>query len=254
MFLRIAAIAIVLVVLAGCSPSRGIYHTVQQGQTLYRIARTYEIDERQLARLNGIEDPTRLRVGERLFIPGVERPRPVPATVSASPADGSPAAPAPQRKPVAAAPAPKPPPAAGRPPGKAAAEPAKPPLPPRSGQFIWPLRGPIVQNFGTTGNRTCKGVEIATPEATPVLAAASGRVTYSGTGIPGYGHLVILRHEDSFFTVYGYNQKTLVEAGAVVKQGERIALSGIPPGGGRPRLHFEIRHGRAALNPIFYLP
>lgn len=249
--MRILVIVVILALLAGCAPSRGVYHTVKSGQTLFRIARTYEVDERYLARLNGVEDPARLRVGQRLFIPGVDRLRPVPATVKATASPSAAVTPAPQP--------PKTPP--GRPPGKAVAPaPASPPaVSDRSkaigkGKFSWPLRGAVLRQFGSHDNRTCNGLEIAAPEGTPVLAAAAGRVTYSGNGIRGFGHLVILRHDDSFFTVYGYNRKNLVETGAFVSQGERIALSGIPPGGGQPRLHFEIRQGREPINPFFYLP
>jgi lipoprotein NlpD len=97
-------------------------------------------------------------------------------------------------------------------------------------------------------------VEIGVPEETPIQAAAAGQVTYSGDGIRGYGNLIIIRHDDSFFTVYGFNRKNLVASGAFVNQGEKIALSGCPPSGGKPRLHFEIRQGKAPVNPIFYLP
>jgi LysM repeat protein len=64
----------------GCAPHQGIYHTVEPGQTLYRISRTYGVDEKHLARLNGIEDPNHLRVGQRVFVPGVSKERTVPAT------------------------------------------------------------------------------------------------------------------------------------------------------------------------------
>ena len=77
---------------------------------------------------------------------------------------------------------------------------------------------------------------------------------YSGDGVNGYGFLVILQHENNLFTVYGFNQKNFVKQGDFVRKGERIALSGTPPSGGKARLHFEVRKGKVAVNPILYLP
>lgn len=111
-----------------------------------------------------------------------------------------------------------------------------------------------MKDFCATGTDPCKGLEIEAPRGTPIMAAAAGHVIYSGDGIRGYGNLIILKHENSFFTVYGYNDRNLVKNGAYVGKGERIALSGSPPGGGLPRLHFEIRFGKKSLDPTFYLP
>jgi lipoprotein NlpD len=112
----------------------------------------------------------------------------------------------------------------------------------------------VLNKFGAQGQNVYKGIEIDVPEGTSVVAAASGKVIYSGNAIPGYGNLVILEHSDSYFSVYGYNQKTLVKSDDHVGQGEKIALSGLPPNGQSARLHFEIRKGKSAVNPILYLP
>ncbi|NIP49282.1 MAG: M23 family metallopeptidase, partial [Gammaproteobacteria bacterium] len=87
-----------------------------------------------------------------------------------------------------------------------------------------------------------------------VKAAASGKVIYSGNAIPGYGNLIILEHSNNFFSVYGFNDKNLVKMDDFVGQGDRIALSGLPPNGQSARLYFEIRKGKTAVNPILYLP
>ncbi|NJC88345.1 MAG: hypothetical protein FIB02_07405, partial [Desulfuromonas sp.] len=120
--------------------------------------------------------------------------------------------------------------------------------------FVWPVRGQVVTEFGTIEGKSSKGVEIAVPHGTPVTAAAAGKVIYCGNGIRGYGNLIILEHADNYFTVYGFNAKNLVAIDSFVGQGDRIALSGAPAGGKSPRLHFEIRKGKTAANPIFYLP
>jgi lipoprotein NlpD len=122
-------------------------------------------------------------------------------------------------------------------------------------KFNWPLKGPVVRPFSSAAEAGAgRGIEIAAQPGTAVLAAEAGRVIYSGDGVSGYGHLVILQHDNQLFTVYGFNQRNLVNQGAFVSRGERIALSGTPPAGGEPRLHFEVRSGKEPVNPQLYLP
>lgn len=251
--IRILVTVILVVVLGGCSAHRGVYHTVREGQTLYRISRTYNVDERFLARINGISDPTRLPVGQRLFIPGAEHTKPVASTAPGNPAPVPPSNTSPkpslrQTQEASTAMSPKTdifhaPQVTGK---KSSAI--------SKGKFSWPLKGKIVKEFTAETGAPTKGIEIASNPGSPVLSAAAGKVIYSGNGISGYGNLIILKHDDSFFTVYAYNQKNLVETGGFVSKAQRIAFSGAPPGGESPRLHFEIRQGKKAVNPIFYLP
>jgi len=242
-----------VLLLTGCA-SRGVYHIVRPGQTLYRIAKTYGQDEKKLAAINRIKDPTQLAVGERLYIPGASR------VLKVQPTDPPKAPPAPK--------VPQPPKTRTTKPsvtGKTltkAKKPATKPLPegkipgppPAPGTFLWPVRGRVIGEFGSAEGKSSKGLEIAVPHGTPVTAAAAGKVIYSNSGIRGYGNLVILEHADNYFTVYGYNTKNLVKVGSFVGQGEKLALSGTPPDGKTPRLHFEIRKGKTAVNPIFFLP
>jgi lipoprotein NlpD len=261
MTVRILVLFLLLLLPGACSSPRGVYHTVHEGQTLYRIGKAYEVDERYLARVNRIDDPAQLRVGTRIYIPGADRvkevpalARPVPPAPPASPVPKPPTAvkkatpvPAPaarqQKKPPTGI---KPSPAIGAPVGKPAAV--------VKGKFGWPLKGTLLKGFDGVGGSPTKGVEISAAPGSPVLSAAAGRVIYSGDGIRTYGNLIILRHDNDFFKVYGFNQKNIVDAGAFVSKGERIALSGAPPAGGKPRLYFEIRRGKEPVNPIFYLP
>ena len=234
--------------MAACAPT-GIYHTVQPGQTLYRIAKTYDIDEDRLARINRIKDPKQLRASQKLFIPGVTQLRKVPATTSssaaASPRTSTPSSAKPSKpKATASTPAAK----------KTVAKTSPRTDKPVKGIFVWPVKGKVLNKFGTQGQKIYKGIEISVPKGTAVVAAASGKVIYSGNAISGYGNLVILEHSDSYFSVYGYNHKTLVKMDDHVGQGEKIALSGLPPNGQSARLHFEIRKGKSAVNPILYLP
>jgi len=238
-----------LLILAACARP-GVYHVVEPGQTLYRIARTYRVDEASLAKANRISDPTRLEVGQRLYIPGATRTLRVPTSVS--PQTSSPSKSPSKRQVSPTSPAVKAKPGTKQAPnlGKAEVIPGPPPAP---GTFAWPVRGQVVTEFGAGGGQSQKGIEIAVPPGTPVAAAAAGKVIYSGE-IRGYGNLVILEHADNFFTVYGFNMKNLVAVDSFVGQGDRIALSGSPSGGKSPRLHFEIRKGKTAANPIFFLP
>ena len=232
-----------------CAPT-GIYHTVKPGQTLYRIAMTYNVDENRLAQINNIKDPAQLKVNQKVFIPGVTQLRNVPATVARPSTARGPAQTTSSRASTA-----KPAKAAQKP---SAAKPAAPQTDlsskPAKGIFIWPAKGKILNKFGSQSQKVYKGIEIGVPKGTKVVAAASGKVIYSGNAIAGYGNLVIVEHSDSFFSVYGYNQKNLVKMYDFVGQGDEIALSGVPPNGQSARLHFEIRKGKSAVNPILYLP
>ena len=228
----------------------GIYHTVKPGQTLYRISRTYEIDAAYLARVNAISDPSQMPIGTRLFVPGAERVLRVPVV---KPQNTIKAVTAPVKKKVF--------PSFRQQPEvkKSKSVVARPQLSKIKATQLkkmqWPLRGKIVRSFSKKAKAgSGKGMEIAVRSGSDVTAAAAGKVIYSGDGVNGYAFLIILQHENDLFTVYGFNRKNLVRQGDFVSQGERIALSGIPPAGGLPRLHFEVRKGKLAVNPMLYLP
>ncbi len=242
-----------LLLMVACAPT-GIYHTVKPGQTLYRIAKIYEIDEARLASINRIKDPKQLKASQKLFIPGVTQLRKVPATatisrsssprVTSSPSTTKKTSTTKISKPVVKRPGAK---------KSAATKPIRS-AKPAKGLFIWPAKGKLLNKFGTQNKNVYKGIEIGVPKGSKVVAAASGKVIYSGNAIPGYGNLVILEHSNSYFSIYGYNQKNLVKQNDHVGQGEKVALSGLPPNGESARLHFEIRKGKSAVNPILYLP
>ena len=237
--------------ISGCDA--GVYHTVKSGQTLYRISRTYNIDEDYLAKVNGIYDPSQIPVGTRIFIPGADQILSVPVV---KPKTST----AKQTQKVST---------------KAAVKKKNPPrrptvrkAPPRIAKkkvvksqattlkkLQWPLRGKILRRFSSQAKAgSGRGIEIEARSGSTVQAAEAGKVIYSGDGVNGYAFLVILQHENDLFTVYGFNRKTLVRQGDFVSRGERIALSGTPPSGGLPRLHFEVRKGKRAVNPMKYLP
>lgn len=262
MAVRFLLVLLAVMVVMACSSTGGIYHRVQPGQTLYSISRSYGVDERYLARINGINDPTLLQVGQQLYIPGAKHTRRVPVTVPVAEGrqDVPPTArksPPPQPKKAATVPT-RPAPPAQAAVERGQARPGKTvtgPPPVGRGRFVWPLKGSLLKKFGSkSGGTLCKGLEISAALGAPVRSAAAGKVIYSGDGISGYGNLIIVRHDDSFFTVYGFNQKNLVTSGAFVSRGQQIARAGVPPKGGSPRLYFEIRYGKKPVDPTFYLP
>lgn len=242
----------------------GIY-AVQRGDTLYSIALAFGVDHRDLARWNGLADPTQIRVGQELRVtappestvatvtpvtPGGTtevRPLPPPGGAAQSPEPAIPAAPAVPASPAAPpSAAPAPPPVAVAPPPKA----TEPERPADGLQWQWPAPGKVIEGFDGPRN---KGIDIAGNEGAPVLAAADGEVVYVGSAVRGYGNLVIVRHTDEFITAYAHNSKVIVREKQQVKRGQKIAELGRSDAD-RPKLHFEVRHQGKPVDPIKYLP
>lgn len=240
--------------LAGCS-TPGIYHSVQSGETLGQIARAYGRSEAQLARVNGIDSPLPLQKGDRLFIPGATSLRRTTAKTQSeakfNPLAGQ-AVTMSGRHPALRQNLPGKDDNGGE---KTGAQRKNIALPERvDGRFSWPLQGSVLRRFGDQNPFPCKGIEISALPGTPVLAAAAGRVIYSGDGISSFGNMIILRHDGDFYTVYAFAQKNFAKVGSFVSQNERIALSGVPPQNRSPRLYFELRYHKEPVNPTFYLP
>ncbi|RMF12264.1 MAG: M23 family metallopeptidase [Candidatus Dadabacteria bacterium] len=244
-------LALAVALLAGCGTPFGIYHEVRPGQTLYRIARTYGVDPAKLQRLNRIQDPTRIRPGDMIFVPGADRTREVPtmptggkrtATTTRStqpPPKGSSGAR--ERVEIASRP-------------KATSTPKSTWSGGDAPKLIWPVpKGEVSSGFGQRDGAPHDGVDIRAPEGSPVLAAADGRVIYSGDGLKGYGNLIIVRHQGSWATVYAHNKENLVNKGDFVVQGQKIATVGQTGRASGPHLHFEVRFGKAPKNPLQYL-
>jgi murein DD-endopeptidase MepM/ murein hydrolase activator NlpD len=239
-------------------------HLVRPGDTLSTVARQYGVDTSTLAATNHLTPPYVIRTGETLILPApVETARAMPAPTPPTAAPPPAAAPAP----LAAldgppAPGAAPPPAAPQS-APAAAEPMPPPQtaslpPPVAGAgkgFVWPVRGRVVSSYGTTPDGTHNdGINIAAAEGTPVVAADAGEVAYAGNELKGYGNLILVRHANGFITAYAHNQMLLVKRGDKVARGQEIARVGATGAVAEPQLHFEIRRGARALDPMDYLP
>ncbi|MDX1386109.1 MAG: M23 family metallopeptidase [bacterium] len=119
--------------------------------------------------------------------------------------------------------------------------------------FKWPLFAPVSSGYGPRWGRFHEGIDIDGDFGDSILAAAPGRVVYSGK-LGGYGRLVVIRHDNGFFTAYAHNKKNLVKKGKKVNQGERIALVGSSGRSTGSHLHFEIRDKKGTYDPLAFLP
>jgi murein DD-endopeptidase MepM/ murein hydrolase activator NlpD len=127
------------------------------------------------------------------------------------------------------------------------------PKPPqRSGRgFLWPVKGKVLAGYGTTGKGLHNdGLNIAAPRGAAVKAAENGVVVYAGNELKGFGNLLLLKHEGGWVTAYAHNDQLLVGRGDSVKRGQPIARVGSSGNVQSPQLHFEIRKGTKAVDPV----
>ena len=212
-------------------------HTVTHGDTLSRVAQRFGVSAREVAVANGLAPDAPLRVGSRLTIPVktpvAARGQKVPDAHAPEPA---PARPAPGTAIVATA---------------QVVTPVEPPGP----GFRWPVRGRIVNNFGSRVNGSVNdGIDLAVPEGTLVRAADDGVVAYASNELKGYGNLVLVRHPNGFVTAYANGSEFLVKRNDQVRKGQVIMKSGQTGSVSAPQLHFEIRKNSAPVDPTQYLP
>ena len=215
---------------------KGVWHTIEPGQTFYRICKTYGADPKAVAKANHLADPTQIRVGQQLYIPGATR------VLKVEPYPGFKGAPA-----QAAGPGPAP---AKRQPQ------AMDPLAPKPGsvQLLWPVpNGILFSPYGQRNGVMHDGVDISAPAGSPVLAADDGKVTYSGNTVRGYGNMIVIKHAGNLATVYAHNRKNLAREGDLVRRGQQIAEVGDTGRATGSHCHFEVRVGKQAVNPLFYL-
>ena len=125
----------------------------------------------------------------------------------------------------------------------------------RSAKFVWPVSGKVISTFGATGKgRKNDGINISAPLGTAVKAGDKGVVAYAGNGLKGFGNLILIKHPDGYITAYAHTDQMLVKKGQNVARGEKIATVGKTGGVTTPQLHFEVRAGKKAVNPKNYLP
>jgi murein DD-endopeptidase MepM/ murein hydrolase activator NlpD len=233
-------------------------HFVNRGDTLMSIAHRNHISVVALARANGLQPSSKLKLGMRITVPGSRSaaasvPAATPAVVAAAPA----AAVAPAAKMAAAEPVQKarlaqatttPEEVVAEQPAKAAEATGALPT------FRWPVRGRVITSYGAkTNGKQNDGINVAVPEGTPIKAAEDGVVAYSGNELKGYGNLVLVRHANGYVTEYAHASELMVKRGEPIKRGQVIAKSGQSGEVGSPQLHFEIRKGSTPVDPLQFL-
>lgn len=229
----------------GATPSS---YVVRSGDTLYSIAFRYGLDQRELAAWNGISNPNRIRVGQALALTPPAAANRVASSSSAATAPPSRASAGTPPRPASAGTSTT---AAGTSPARSAPA-ARPVTTAGPSAWTWPARGRLVTRFGDRGVLST-GIGIAGQLGQDVVASASGRVVYAGSGLPDYGQLLIIEHDETWLSAYGHNRRLLVGQGDTVTRGQKIAEMGPGPGG-EPRLHFEIRRNGDPLDPLGLLP
>lgn len=245
---------------AGAPGTAQRMHVVQPGDTLLGIARQYGQNLNDLIVWNGLMDPNQLRVGQEIRVSPSVVTGVGTAVAIAQPVEIQPIAPSPGMgdTPVIHNPrggtqpyndqawaAIRPdagiaPPSAVPPPAQTIAD----------ARWLWPATGQVIAGFNEATN---KGVDISGNPGDPVIASAAGQVVYSGSGLRGYGKLVIIKHDDEYLTAYAHNQTLLVKEGDAISKGQRIAELGSTDAD-RPKLHFEIRRQGRPVDPMQYLP
>lgn len=222
-------------------------YTVQRSDTLYSIAFRFGWDWRALAARNNIPAPYTIKVGQVIRFDGGRTPTIVKAPATTSGNGGKPplvAVPT-NTVPIIARPAQPP----------VATTPATTPVQSVSRSatgWAWPTSGALIGKFSSNGSLN-KGIDIGGELGQPVLAASDGSVVYAGSGLRGYGELVIIKHSDTYVSAYGHNRKLLVREGQQVKVGQTIAEMG-STGTDRVKLHFEIRRQGKPVDPLQFLP
>lgn len=229
---RHSASIFLLFVLLACSslPQQSLkgpgWYLVKPTDTLYSIAWRYAIDYQDLARWNGLSDPYIIHPGQQLVLIEPEKlpaSSPLPATVAVETEAGSPV--------------------------------VVKSLTPSYSQVVrwrWPTQGKVLSRF-SANDLERRGIDIAGKIGQPVHAVEDGKVVYSGTGLSGYGNLIIVKHNDTFLSAYAFNRNRLVKEGELVKRGAVIAEMGQGKDN-IPMLHFQIRKQGKPVDPMLYLP
>lgn len=242
-------------------PSDAYVHVIESGESLYTIARRYNVTAQAIIQANGFSSPDKIFVGQKIVIPGKASnlaalgPKGTkPQNLGAPPSDLA-------AKPVAVAsiePEAKLPLATVKPlapaataPTVAAAQPLQQPKtePVLSGadKFRWPISGRVITDFA---NSKGTGINIEAPEGAAVRSAENGQVIYAGSGVEGYGNLILIRHPNGYVSAYAHLKDMNVAKGTVVNRGDNIGTAGKTGSVSKSQLHFELRKGATPVDPL----
>ncbi|MCK9813530.1 MAG: peptidoglycan DD-metalloendopeptidase family protein [Candidatus Pseudomonas colombiensis] len=217
-------------------------YVVRRGDTLFSIAFRYGWDYKALAARNNIPEPFTIHPGQTIRFDGRSGAAPTTVVTTSQSSASSSSKTTVTRRPVGVAPAT---------PSKSTPAPLPPAGPAPTG-WGWPANGILIGKFSSNGSLN-KGIDIAGDLGQPVLAASDGTVVYAGSGLRGYGELVIIKHNETYVSAYGHNRRLLVREGQQVKVGQTIAEMG-STGTDRVKLHFEIRRQGKPVDPLQFLP
>ena len=233
-------------------------HTVRNGETLFSLGRSYGLHPYKIADLNGLSHNASLITGQKLRIPGGKSAERLEDNESFEPRQEQAAGYSDEQEygdndlqSGESAPAYTPEEDvetfADEPQTEVAAE-------EESNSFRWPVKGRIISKYGSKpGGARNEGINIAVPEGTSVRAAESGVVAYAGNELKGYGNLILIRHEGGWVTAYAHNRQLFVKRGDTVRRGDVVAKAGQTGSVDSPQLHFELRKGATAVDPLKYL-
>jgi murein DD-endopeptidase MepM/ murein hydrolase activator NlpD len=243
----------------------GKVHVVRSGETLFALGRRYGVHPYKIADFNGLSHDVSLSTGQKVRIPGGKFAERIASEDSFDPPqqdagsyeEEQDSAPVDRQKEeddsdIAYAPADE----EDTGTRSEAEEEDTQSAPPEEAvnNFRWPVKGRIISKYGSkpTGTRN-EGINIAVPEGTSVRAAESGVVAYAGNELKGYGNLVLIRHDGGWVTAYAHNKQLYVKRGDTVRRGDVIAKAGQTGSVDAPQLHFELRKGATAVDPLKYL-
>ena len=237
----------------------GNAHTVRSGETLFSLGRQYNVSPYAIADLNRLPRSATLRSGQVVQISGQAAGGGGSTLTMSEPATPTLATPAmPSSKDVSridepqAASAEQIPLATDPEPPAQTAEVAAPQ--PGVPGMRWPVKGKVISEFGSKPNGLRnEGINIAVPEGTSVRASEGGIVAYAGNELKGYGNLVLIRHDGGWVTAYAHNKELFVKRGDAVKRGDIIAKAGQTGSVSTPQVHFEVRKGATAMDPMKFL-
>jgi murein DD-endopeptidase MepM/ murein hydrolase activator NlpD len=244
-------------------PANAYAHTIASGESLYTIARRYDVTTQSIVQANGLSSPDKIVVGQKIVIPGradlLANKGPAAVTQVASTAPM--AAPTPAQQATVAAGAnvlqasATPAPAATQPqaapaqaaPTQVASVPAQEPAMSGSDKFRWPVSGRVITDFAASKGT---GINIEAPDGATVKAAENGTVIYVGSGVEGYGNLVLIRHPNGYVSAYAHLKAMSVNKNDVVQRGDSIGTAGMTGSVSKPQLHFELRKGATPVDPV----
>jgi murein DD-endopeptidase MepM/ murein hydrolase activator NlpD len=243
-------------------PANAYTHVIESGESLYTIARRYDVTAQSIMQANAISSPDKIFVGQKIIIPGradllatkgPAQPKlatiaPVEAPLGSKPHDlGKSAA---INDPKLVDPnnsTTKPVQVAIADPVPLKTPPAADPVMSGADKFRWPVSGKVITDFISSKGT---GINIDAPEGSAVRAAENGTVIYVGSGVEGYGNLILIRHPNGYVSAYAHLKGTSVTKGQAVSRGDNIGAVGMTGSVSRPQLHFELRQGATPVDPI----